>query len=67
MSITLDEAIIHCENVSRNCDSQCGKDHQQLAEWLKELKRLKQVQKWWHIVYGDEEMNQILAEIEVDK
>lgn len=28
-----------------------------------QIEHLKQVQKWWNIVYADEEMNQILAEL----
>lgn len=34
--MTLEEAIIHCEEKA-DC-SECGKEHKQLAEWLKELK-----------------------------
>lgn len=37
--MTLDEAIKHCEEKS-DC-SECSKEHQQLAEWLKELKKLR--------------------------
>jgi hypothetical protein len=41
--MTLDEAIKHCEEVAaEQCDNGCGKAHTQLAEWLKELKRLKE-------------------------
>lgn len=29
-----------------------------------QIGHLKQVQKWWDIVYADKEMNQILAELE---
>lgn len=39
MEMTLDEAILHCEEVASRCDSRkCADDHRQLAEWLKELK-----------------------------
>lgn len=50
--ISLDEAIKHCEEVAEehtkynfyggyeSCDD-CGKEHRQLAEWLKELKDYK--------------------------
>ncbi len=41
MMMTIDEAITHCEDISRSCDSPCGREHHQLAEWLKELKSLK--------------------------
>jgi hypothetical protein len=54
--LTLDEAIKHCEEqvakYERQCEygiskegkeynSQCAADHRQLAEWLKELKELR--------------------------
>lgn len=40
--MTLDEAIVHAEEVAQAADcEQCRQDHQQLAEWLKEFKRLK--------------------------
>ena len=56
--MTLDEAIKHCEEVAEKycekveeglnaddfCDS-CASEHRQLAEWLKELKRLREEQK----------------------
>lgn len=52
--MTIDEAIKHCEEVAEKycekveegltaddfCDS-CASEHRQLAEWLKELKKLK--------------------------
>lgn len=50
--ISLDEAIKHCEEVAEehtkynfyggyeSCD-ECGKEHRQLAEWLKRLKRIE--------------------------
>ena len=41
MMMTIDEAITHCEDISRSCDSPCGREHHQLAEWLKELKELR--------------------------
>ena len=48
--MTIDEAIKHCEEeaekymeygIETEC-YQCGKEHEQLAEWLKELKHLKE-------------------------
>lgn len=43
--MTLDEAIAHAKEVASvrkdNCE-QCAKDHEQLAEWLEELKDLRQ-------------------------
>lgn len=59
--MTLDEAIIHCEEVAetkkqesidaetQGCDryalkcEKCAEEHRQLAEWLKELKRYKEL------------------------
>ena len=44
--MTLDEAIIHAEEVADRCDvtdgdRACAEAHRQLAEWLKELKELR--------------------------
>ena len=51
--MTLDEAIKHCEEVAEehtkynryggfeSCD-ECAKEHRQLANWLKELKQLRE-------------------------
>ena len=41
--MTIDEAILYCEEVADRCDvtdgnRQCADDHRQLAEWLRELK-----------------------------
>lgn len=39
--MTIDEAIIHCEEVANDragCCEDCAKEHRQLAEWLKELR-----------------------------
>ena len=42
--MTLDEAIIHAEQVADRCEvtdgnRACAAEHRQLAEWLRELKR----------------------------
>lgn len=42
--MTLDEAIKHCEEKSCG-NNECSKEHKQLAEWLKELKSLKEASK----------------------
>lgn len=67
--MTLDEAIKHCEEVAEahtkfnsyggyeSCD-ECGKDHRQLAEWLKELQEAKRLLKE---VVGD--LNATVAEV----
>lgn len=39
-TMTLDEAIQHCEEKAL-CGDACGLEHKQLAEWLKELKRYR--------------------------
>ena len=36
--MTLDEAIKHCEEVAESKCDECGAEHRQLAEWLRELK-----------------------------
>ena len=38
--MTLDESFYHCDEKARDC-SVCAKEHEQLAQWLKELKQLK--------------------------
>ncbi|MBO7731373.1 MAG: hypothetical protein J6S67_02420 [Methanobrevibacter sp.] len=40
--MTLDEAIIHAEEVADSRCDKCGYEHAQLAEWLKELKAYKE-------------------------
>ena len=39
--MTLDEAIEHAEEVATTRCGECAEEHMQLAEWLRELKRLK--------------------------
>ena len=43
--MTLEEAIVHCEEVANDragCCEDCAEEHRQLAEWLKDYKRLKE-------------------------
>lgn len=40
--MTLDEAITHAENVANGGCDECAKEHRQLAEWLSELKMLRE-------------------------
>lgn len=40
--MTLDEAILHCEEKAVGCNK-CAEEHKQLAEWLKELKTFKEL------------------------
>ena len=60
--MSLDEAIKHCEEVAEenqaivdSCDyygenmakcEKCAEEHRQLAEWLKELKQLREHTRW---------------------
>lgn len=44
--MTIDEAITHCEEVADSKCDECGAEHRQLAEWLKELKRLREQTRW---------------------
>ena len=60
--MTLDEAITHCIEVAEKNEckmtsddgctdvsmKQCASDHRQLAEWLRELKQLREVVKAWN-------------------
>lgn len=43
VEMTLDDAIEHCNDVANSCKNKsCANDHLQLAEWLMELKKLKE-------------------------
>lgn len=44
--MTLDEAINHCIDISNACEGQCSIDHFQLANWLKELRDLRNKNEW---------------------
>ena len=53
MSMTLEEAILHCEEVADRCavtdgDRLCEDNHRQLAEWLQELKKRRAQEKEAH-------------------
>ena len=41
--MTLEEAIKHCDNVISSQCNECGEEHKQLSQWLKELKCLRKV------------------------
>jgi len=46
--MTLEEAIAHAKEMSENqyvCE-ECQKEHRQLADWLEELKSLREKSKW---------------------
>ncbi len=40
--MTLEEAIEHCLEVAQGC-SECAKEHYQLALWLQELQRYREL------------------------
>lgn len=43
-NMDIDEAIQHCkEKAIENTCNQCGKDHEQLAKWLTELKEYRDI------------------------
>ncbi|NJO18658.1 MAG: hypothetical protein HC877_23910 [Thioploca sp.] len=51
--MTLDEAIEHAEEVSSQCsieDQLCSQNHIQLARWLRELKKYREI---YGDIYGD--------------
>lgn len=51
--MTLEEAIEHCieiANKGHNCV--CGEEHEQLAEWLRELQHLRE-RRWEGVVFGE--------------
>lgn len=39
--MTLDEAILHARDIAKSGCSECCKEHEQLADWLEELKKLR--------------------------
>lgn len=50
--MTLEESIKHCEERAKICD-ECGKEHAQLAEWLKEVKQYREMDKKLREAFGD--------------
>ena len=42
IEVILEEAIRHCEERAKTCD-ECGREHKQLAEWLRELQQYKKI------------------------
>lgn len=39
--MTIEDAIKHAEEVANNSCADCSKEHRQLADWLRELVRLR--------------------------
>ena len=57
--LTLDEAIRHCEEKT-DC-TQCGEEHRQLAEWLKELQHYKNLEAQGRLIILPEDEEKIQA------
>ena len=49
--MTLDEAISHCLEQSKDC-TECAKEHFQLALWLKELKMYRELADENKLIYS---------------
>ena len=50
MTLTLDEAIRHCNEVASTCsETECSNDHKELANWLEELKFFRSWYKKWFV------------------
>lgn len=43
--MTIDEAIIHAENVASKCTTNCfcAEEHRQLAEWLRKYQKIQEI------------------------
>lgn len=71
--MTLDEAIKHCTEKACGDCSECAEEHQQLADWLRMLKYLKEnsvmpiyrKQDWLQIVdyYGEKQIPLVIEEM----
>lgn len=54
----INEAIKHCRE--KSCNTECGREHEQLAQWLEELLELRKTSrhgKWVYIFEPDENDN----------
>lgn len=63
--MTLDQAIKHCEEKAECKDSECSKEHAQLAEWLKELKYYREQRQKWAL--SKEAMDEMMATPKFDE
>ena len=71
--MTLDEAIKHCTEKACGDCSECAEEHQQLADWLRMLKYLKEnsvmpiyrKQEWLQIAdyYGEKQIPLVIEEM----
>lgn len=50
--MTLDEAIKHCLEKSRQCTTECERDHKQLAEWLEDYKEKSKLVRYFQNYYS---------------
>ena len=57
--LTLSEAIKHCEE-KIDC-TQCGEEHRQLAEWLKELQHYKNIEAQGRLIILPEDEEKVQA------
>lgn len=49
--MTLEEAIKHCLEKSRQCTTECERDHKQLAEWLEDYKKKCKIVRYFNNYY----------------
>ena len=61
--LTLNEAIKHCEEKT-DC-TQCGEEHRQLAEWLKELQHYKDLEEQGYKMANIDKVVEQLEEMSV--
>jgi len=64
--MTLDEAIQHCVEKGNDC-TECGEEHLQLAEWLKELKFFRAWYRKWYAPVVDKTTGKQLIYIDPSK
>lgn len=41
--MTIEEAIVHCDDRAKADCSECAEEHKQLAKWLRELQKYKEI------------------------
>lgn len=44
IEMTIEQAIQHCRE--KDCNTECGREHEQLARWLEELQEYREKYKW---------------------
>lgn len=68
IKMTLEEAIIHCEEVADRCDVtdgniKCANEHRQLAGWLRDYKRLLKERESCEDAVSREDVLDVIARI----